>query len=89
MGLRRLDNFLAIGNEAIESKMTYVVASRRIRLQIAKDAWLLGQGLLSRVSWILYGGGSFRLKALLAESGITIIDGWQQLGDLGERNRAE
>ncbi|MGE5506601.1 MAG: hypothetical protein ACM31L_19415 [Actinomycetota bacterium] len=79
-GLRRVDNFMAETGEAVESKMTRVTAGRRIRAQIAKDAWLLREGLVRRVLWILYKGGSVRLKALLAENGIEIIDGWENLG---------
>lgn len=90
-GLRRLDNFLPApagdssggealaGGEALEAKMTFVVASRRIRTQIAKDAYLLRQGVVRRVTWVLYKGGSRRLKALLAANRIAIIDGWENL----------
>ena len=79
-GLRRIDNYMAETGEAIEAKMTHVVASRRIRTQITKDAWLLEHGLVRRVCWILYKGGSARLKALLAKGGIQMIDGWENLG---------
>lgn len=81
-GLRRIDNYMEETGEAIESKMTHVVASRRIRVQITKDAWLLRHGMVHRVCWILYKGGSPRLKALLAEADIAIIDGWENLKDI-------
>lgn len=78
-GLRRIDNFMAETGEAVESKMTRVTAGRRIRLQIVKDGWLLRQGMVKRVVWILYKGASSRAKALLAEQGIEMVDGWENL----------
>ena len=83
-GLRRLDNYLEDHAEAVEAKMTYVVARRRILEQIRKDAYLLDNGLLRRMTWILYKGGSKKLKSILSSHGIIFIDGWDALIDVSK-----
>lgn len=78
-GSRRVDNFLEKTRQAIESKLTRVVASRRIREQIRKDRYLLDQGVFSEVIWVLFYGGSKRLLALLREHDIRVVGSWDEL----------
>ncbi len=78
-GSRRVDNFMEKTRQAVESKFTRVVASRRIREQIAKDRYLLDQGVFSEVVWVLFYGGSKKLLALLQENNIRVVGSWDEL----------
>jgi hypothetical protein len=80
-GQRRLDNYLPETRQAVESKYLRVVASTRVRKQIDKDRHLLKTGILSKVIWILYYGGSKKAVQYLKESGIHVIDSWDSLSD--------
>lgn len=88
LGARRLDNFLPETREAIESKNTRAVANRRTRVQVLKDAYLLKEGLVSKVVWMLFFGASPRLIALLEEHDIQYVEGWDALLAAGRTNVA-
>jgi hypothetical protein len=88
LGVRRLDNFLPETREAIESKNTRAVANRRTRVQVLKDAYLLKEGLVSKVVWMLFFGASPRLIALLEEHDIQYVEGWDALLAAGRANVA-
>ncbi|MCB1514099.1 MAG: hypothetical protein KDJ18_04660 [Hyphomicrobiaceae bacterium] len=76
LGLRRIDCFDPLAKLAIESKNTYVCATRLVRAQIEKDAFLLREGRCNRIIWALYKGGSARVLRLLAEHPIEVRMGW-------------
>lgn len=88
LGARRLDNFLPETREAIESKNTRAVANRRTRVQVLKDAYLLKEGLVSKVVWMLFFGASPRLIALLEAHDIQYVEGWDALLAAGRANVA-
>lgn len=78
-GQRRIDNYLPQNRQAVESKYLRITANSRVRLQIAKDKFLLDSGALSEVVWVLYYGGSPRTLKLLAQSGIQVVANWDEL----------
>ncbi len=75
-GKRRIDVYWAAQQLALETKMGYVTLSRQIRAQIEKDAFLLANGQLETVIWLLMKDGSPRLKELLTQQGIDYKIGW-------------
>lgn len=77
--LVQLDNYHADTGHAIESKFTHAVADRRTRRQVEKDAFLLRAGIVVRITWVLYYGGSENLLTLLRGAGIEIVEGWENL----------
>ena len=65
---------------AHEAKVGYTCLSKRIRIQIEKDAWLLKQRRVDEVVWHFYRsditgkiGASKPLLELLEKNGITYI----------------
>ena len=75
-GKRRVDVYWEDRKLAVETKMGYITSSSRIRAQIAKDAYLLKEGQVDSVVWLLINGGSMNAKMLLAENGIAFKEGW-------------
>jgi hypothetical protein len=71
-GGRRIDCFVKEKRLALEVKSAYVDARRRNREQIQKDAYLLAKGGVRTVTWILLGGGSRRIRQLLAEAKVVV-----------------
>lgn len=88
LGARRLDNYHPETREAIESKNTRAVANRRTWVQVLKDAYLLKEGLVSKVVWMLFFGASPRLIALLDAHDIQYVEGWDALLAAGRANVA-
>jgi hypothetical protein len=78
-GNRRLDNFHPNTKHAVESKYLRVSASKLIRVQIAKDEYLLQNGMVSEVIWVLFYGGSKTLLELLKSKNIQIVNCWDAL----------
>ena len=79
--LRIADFFAPAFNTIFEIKSGYVVWSKPVRLQAAKDAWLLKQSLeVTEVVWLLFRGGSARALDGLESAGIECFDlgfGWE------------
>lgn len=75
-GKRRIDVYWEDRKLAVETKMGYITSSSRIRAQIAKDAYLLQEGKVNLVVWLLMNGGSMNAKLLLAKNGIAFKEGW-------------
>lgn len=71
-GGRRIDCFVKANKLAVEVKSAYVDARRRNRQQIQKDAYLLAKGEVRTVTWILLGGGSKRIRQLLADAKVVV-----------------
>jgi len=71
-GGRRIDCFVKEKKLAVEVKSAYVDARRRNREQIQKDAYLLAKGEVRTVTWILLGGGSQRVRQLLADAKVVV-----------------
>lgn len=77
-GGRYIDQFA--GNVAHEAKVGYTCLSKRIRIQIEKDAWLLKQRRVKGVVWHFFRsditgkvGASKPLLELLKKNGITYV----------------
>lgn len=71
---RRLDNFLPTTRQAVESKNTYLTARKQIINQIQKDSYLLQQGTLSEIIWVIFQGGSPKVLSLLEMHNIRVIE---------------
>lgn len=78
-GPRRLDCFYPATLTAIESKNCYVFASKFIRKQIKKDAYLLAHGFCSEIIWAIYKGVSQNAMELLINAKITVRIGWDEI----------
>jgi hypothetical protein len=64
-GVRRVDLWYARTGVALEIKSGFIVASRSIREQIQKDAWLLTSGAATRIVWLLLRGATQRTRDAL------------------------
>ncbi|MFZ2854537.1 MAG: hypothetical protein WAZ34_10580 [Rhodocyclaceae bacterium] len=73
--LRIADFFAPAIKTIFEVKSGYVVWSKPVRLQAAKDAWLLKQSPeVAQVVWLLFRGGSARALAGLEAADIECFD---------------
>ena len=73
-GLRILDLFHPDDAVGFEVKSGRAVYSSFVRRQIRKDRYLIENGTLGGVVWILFAGGSSRLLAGLRENGLAYVD---------------
>lgn len=78
-GQRRIDNYLPETRQAVESKYVRITASARTKKQILKDAYLLKEGAVSEVIWVLFYGGSSRVMQMLKDNNIQVVDCWDVL----------
>lgn len=75
-GKRRIDVYWEKNSFAVETKMGYITNSKNIRNQIKKDAYLVNNGNIQSVMWMLIKGGSKNVKLNLDEHGISYKEGW-------------
>jgi hypothetical protein len=74
-GVRVVDFLVAAIKTVFEVKSGYVLWSKPVRLQAAKDAWLLDHSPdVTQVIWLLFRGGSARALAGLQAAGIECFD---------------
>lgn len=75
-GKRRIDVYWKNSRFAVETKMGYITNSKSIRNQIEKDAYLIQNGVISSVVWLLIKSGSKAVKSNLEKHGIAYKEGW-------------
>ncbi len=75
-GKRRIDVYWENSGLAIETKMGYITNSKSIRTQIEKDAYLVQNGIICSVIWLLVKGGSMAVKMNLDKHRIAYKEGW-------------
>ena len=75
-GKRRIDVYWKDSRLAVETKMGYITNSKSIRSQIEKDAYLVQNGILNSVIWLLIKSGSKGVKINLKKHGIAYKEGW-------------
>lgn len=75
-GKRRIDVYWEKSRLAVETKMGYITNSKSIRNQIEKDAYLIQNGVIYSVVWLLIKSGSKAAKMNLKKHGIAYKEGW-------------
>lgn len=76
LGGRRIDAYLVEHRIAIESKIGYQSLTKRIRVEIEKDEYLIASGQLQAVYWLFYAASSSPLLARLKSSPIKVASHW-------------
>ena len=75
-GKRRIDVYWKNSRLAVETKMGYITNSKSIRNQIEKDAYLVQNGDICSVVWLLIKSGSKAARMNLERHGIAYKEGW-------------